>query len=56
MRGLRLIDDLSYDKFDDCNHEYYLWIRQRFTSLKDNPMEFVYLKRYYNEKTNQFEG
>jgi hypothetical protein len=58
--GLRLVDNLSYDKFDNSNNEnynyYYLVDKAKIhPSLKDNPMDFVYLRRFYNEKTKQFE-
>jgi len=26
------------------NYEYYLWIRQRFTTIKRQSMDFVYFK------------
>ena len=55
--GLRLVDNLSYDKFNDSSgNEYYFVDKAKIhPSLKDNPMDFVYLRRFYNEKTNQFE-
>ena len=55
-QGLRLVDNLSPDKFDDNINEYYYLDRTKIhPSLKNNPMEFAYQKKYYNENSKQYE-
>lgn len=55
-QGLRLVDNLSPDKFNDSNNEYYYLDKTKIhPSLKNNPMEFLYQKKYYNENTKQYE-
>jgi len=54
--GLRLVDNLSPDKFNDSVNEYYYLDKTKIhPSLKNNPMEFVYQKKSYNDNTKQFE-
>ena len=54
--GLRLVDNLSPDKFNDSTNEYYYLDKTKIhPSLKNNPMEFVYQKKYYNENSKQYE-
>ena len=54
--GLRLIDNLSNDKFSDSSNEYYFIDKTKVhPSLKANPIDFVYIKRTYNENIKQFE-
>lgn len=55
-QGLRLVDNLSYDKFNDSINEYYYLDKTKIhPSLKDNPTEFVFQKKYYNDNTKQYE-
>jgi hypothetical protein len=47
--GLRLVDNLAPDKFDDsADKNYYTDKKKIHPSPKSTPMEFVFLKYYYN--------
>jgi len=55
--GLRLVDNLAPDKFDDsADKNYYTDKKKIHPSLKSTPMEFVFLKYYYNEETGDFKA
>jgi hypothetical protein len=55
-KGLRLVDNLSYDKFSDSkNGNYSIDKSTVHQSSKGSPMDFVYMKRTYNESTKQLE-
>ena len=55
--GLRLVDNLPPDRFDDSTDKTYHTDKKRIhPSLKSTPMEFVFLKYYYNEETADFKA
>ena len=55
--GLRLVDNLTPDRFDDSTDKTYYTDKKRIhPSLKSTPMEFVFLKYYYNEETADFKA
>ncbi len=55
--GLRLVDNLAPDKFDDsANNKSFINKKKIHPSLKSAPMAFVFLKYYYNEETGDFKA
>lgn len=53
--GLRLVDNLTPDKFDEGgDKKYYIDKRKIHPILKSTPFEYKFLRNYYNQETGEF--